>query len=151
IAAIRVRWVPALGALLGVLQLVEGYIFLGSMLTQPDSAAAFAFAAIFFAISLVGLVAGIGATVQNYRRPRSRPLVDPSAPAWIYPSLLALAALVLGGTLSTATQAGGILPGFSPEALAALPALRAKDYQFDQSKITARVGETVVLRLDNAD
>src|SRR5262245_3694734 len=145
IAAIRVRWVPALGALLCVLQLVEGYIFLGSMLTQPDSAATYAFAAIFFAISLVGLVAGIGATVQNYRMPRSRPFVDPSAPAWIYPSLLALAALVLGGILSTAIQPHGASTSFSPEALAALPALRAKDYQFDQSQISAKVGETVVL------
>ena len=151
ITAIRVRWVPALGALLCLLQLVEGYMFLGSSLTQPDSAATFAFAAIFFAISLVGLVAGVGATVQNYRAPRSRPFVDQPAPGWTYPALLALIALTLGGILSTAIQPHGASTSFSPEALAALPALRAKDYQFDQSKITARVGETVVLRLDNAD
>src|SRR5215475_646313 len=53
IAALRLRWLPALGALLCVLQLVEGYLFLGSSLTQPDSAATFAFAAAFFAISLL--------------------------------------------------------------------------------------------------
>src|SRR5215212_9665731 len=93
IAALRFRWVPALGALLCALQLIEGYIFLGSMLTDPDSAATFAFAALFFAITIVGLVAGIGATVQNYRAPRSRPFVDPLAPRWVYPALLALAAL----------------------------------------------------------
>jgi plastocyanin len=149
--ATRLRWVPALGALLCALQLVEGYMFVGSMLTEPDSAATFAFAAIFFAISIVGLVAGVGATVQNYRALRSRPFVDQPAPAWTYPALLALTALVLGGVLSTAIQPHGGSASFSPEALAALPALRAKDYQFDQSKITAKVGETVVLRLDNAD
>src|SRR6266511_1248258 len=46
IAALRFRWAPALGALLCALQLVEGYMFLGSMLTEPDSTAAFAFAAL---------------------------------------------------------------------------------------------------------
>jgi plastocyanin len=39
----------------------------------------------------------------------------------------------------------------SPEALAALPALTARDYQFDQPELEAKVGETVALRLDNAD
>jgi plastocyanin len=151
IAATRLRWAPALGALLCMLQLVEGFAFLGNRLTEPDSTVAFAFAAIFFAISIAGLVAGIGATVQHYRAPRSRPFVDPLAPAWIAPAVLALAALVLGGILTTAIQPRGVLPGFSPEALAALPALRAKDYQFDQTKITAKVGETVALRLENAD
>jgi len=151
IAAIRLRWVPALGALLCAAQLVEGAMFLGSMLTEPASAATFAFAALFFAITIVGLVAGVGATVQNYRAPRSRPFVDQPAPRSTYPALLALAALVLGGILSTAIQPRGVLPSFSPEALAALPALTAKDSQFEQRTITAKVGETVVLRLDNAD
>ena len=151
IVALRFRWAPALGALLCVLQLVEGYIFLGHTLTEPDSAATFAFAAIFFAISIVGLVGGVGATVQNYRAPRSRPFVDQPAPRWTYSALLALAALVLGGILSTAIQPHGASASFSPEALAALPALTAKDFEFDQREIRAKVGETVVLRLDNAD
>jgi len=151
IAALRLRWVPALGALLCALQLVEGAIFLGSMLTQPDSAATFAFAILFFAITLIGLVAGIAAIVQNYRAPRLRPFVDPPAPRWIYPGLRALTALVLGGILTSAIQPHGISSSFSPEVMAALPALRAKDYQFDQSIITAKVGETVALRLENAD
>ncbi len=151
IAALRFRWTPAVGALFCALQLVEGAIFLGSMLTEPDSAATFAFAALYFAITIVGLVAGIAATVQNYRVPRSRPFIDPPAPRSTYSALLGLAALVLGGILSTAIQPHGISPSFSPEALAALPALTAKDSQFEQRTITAKVGETVVLRLDNAD
>ena len=151
IVALRFRWPPALGALLCAAQLVEGAMFLGSMLTEPDTAATFAFAAVFFAITVVGLVAGVGATVQNYRTPRSRPFVDQPAPPWTYPAVLALAALVLGGILTTAIQPRGISPSFSSEALAALPALTAKDDMFDQQNITAKVGETVVLRLDNAD
>ena len=151
IVALRLRWAPAIGALLGALLLVEGYIFLGRELTEPTSAASFASAAIFFATAVVGLVAGIGATLQNYRAPRSRPFVAPPAPRWAYPALLAFAALVLGGILTTAIQPHGISPSFSPEALAALPALTARDFKFEQPSITAKVGQTVVLRLDNAD
>jgi FtsP/CotA-like multicopper oxidase with cupredoxin domain len=65
--------------------------------------------------------------------------------------LLVLIALTRGGILSTAIQPPGVLPNFSPEALAALPALTAKDEMYDRREITAKVGETVVLRLDNAD
>jgi plastocyanin len=151
VVAIRYRWTPALAALAGALQLVEGSIFLGHNLTEPDSAATFAFAGLFFAVSIVALLAGAGATVQSYRAPRSRPLVEPLAPRWIYPAMLALAALVLGGSLATAVQAGGVQPGFSPEALAALPALTTRNSAFDTSALSAKVGETVVLRLENAD
>src|SRR6266542_4707490 len=68
IVALRLRWAPALGALLCAAQLLEGYIFLGSSLTEPDSAATFAFAAIFFAISIVGLVAGVGPLCRTTAR-----------------------------------------------------------------------------------
>src|SRR5262249_21183566 len=94
---------------------------------------------------------GVAATVQNYRAARSRPFVDPLAPAWAYSALFGLIALTLGGILTTAIQPHGVSTSFSPEVMAALPALTAKDYQFDQSQITAKVGETVALRLDNAD
>jgi plastocyanin len=151
IVALRFRWAPAIGALLGAALIVEGYIFIGRELTEPTSIASFASTAIFFATAAVGLITGIGATAQNYRLPRSRPFIDPPAPRSIYPALLALAALVLGGILSTAIQPRGVLPSFSPEAVAALPSLTAKDSQFEQRTITAKVGETVVLRLDNAD
>jgi plastocyanin len=151
ISALRFRWAPAIGALLCALYLVEAYVFVTGELTEPNNAGSFASAAIFVATAVVGLVAGIGAVVQNYRAPRSRPFVNPPAPTWTYPSLLAVTALVLGSILTTAIQPRGLLPGFSPEALAALPALKAKDYLFDQSQISAKVGETVVLRLENAD
>ena len=151
IVASRFRWAPALGALVSAFLLVEGSLFLRDSLTQPDSAVTFAFAATFFATAIVGLVAGVAATVQNYRAPRSRPFVDPPAPRWTYPVLLALTALVLGGILTTAIQPRSIAPGVSPEVLAALPALRAKDNLFDRPEIRAKVGETVALRLDNTD
>ena len=151
IVALRFRWAPAIGALLGAALLIEGYVFISRELTEPANAANFAFAAVFFATSAVALVVGIAATVQNYRAPRSRPFVDPPAPGWTYPALLALTALTIGGILTTAIQPHGALSGVSPEALAALPALKARDFHFDQPKITAKVGESVALRLENAD
>ena len=151
IVATRFRWTPALGALLSGLLLVDGYMFLTDLLTLPDSVATFALAATFFASAIVGLSAGIGATVQQYRALRRRPFVDPPAPQWTYPALLAMTALALGGILTTAMQPRSTLPGLSPETLAALPALTSRDYQFDQPEIRAQVGETVALRLDNAD
>jgi plastocyanin len=151
IVAWRKRWTPAIGALVGGLLIVEGYVFIRDMLIQPASAADFADAAIFFGSATIGLVAGIGATVQNYGAPRSRPFVDQRAPAWTYPALLAFVALVLGGIVTTAVQPRAALPGVSAETLATLPALGAKDYLFQKSELRARAGETVVLRLDNAD
>jgi plastocyanin len=151
LAALRLRWAPVLAALVGALQIVEGSIVLRSALTEPDSTHTFAFAALFFGITIVALVAGVGATVQNYRAPRARPLVYQPAPAWVYPALLGLAALILGGILATATQTHGTLPGMSAEALAALPSLTTANQQFDQTNLSAKVGETVVLRLENAD
>jgi len=151
IVASRLRWAPALGALLSGLLLLEAYMFLTGMLVQPASAADFAFAAIFFATAIVGLVAGVGATMQNYRAPRSRPFRDPPAPSWVYPALLAFVALLLGGMLTTAIQPRGSLPGVSPEALAQLPTLTAKDGLFEQPEIKAKAGQTVALRLENTD
>jgi FtsP/CotA-like multicopper oxidase with cupredoxin domain len=151
IVASRFRWTPALGALFSGLMLVDGSMFLTDLLTQPDTTATFGLAASFFASAVVGLIVGIAATVQHYRAPRSRSFVNPPAPRWVYPALLALATLVLGGILTTAIQPHGLSTGFSPETLATLPVLTAKDHLFDQPEIKARVGETVALRLDNAD
>lgn len=151
LVSIRRRWTPALGALLGALWLLDAAIFLTNLLVQPDSTATFAFAALFFATSLVALVAGVAATVQHYRVPPSRPFVDPPAPPLTPMALLAFATLVLGSILTTAIQPRSELPGINSRALAALPALTTRDYQFDQTTITARVGKTVALRLDNAD
>ena len=151
IVALRFRWTPALGALLGGLFLVEGYIFLKDTLTQPDSAGSFAFTVAYLGTAAVALLSGLGALVQAYRAARQRPLVDRPAPRWVYPALLGFATLALGGILTTTIQAGGTSAGFTPEALASLPSLQARDYLFAQPEIKARVGETVVLRLDNAD
>jgi plastocyanin len=150
IVAWRKRWTPAVGAFVSFALVLEGYIFIGETLIQPPTAADFAFTAVFFGSALVGLIAGVGATVQHYRVSH-RPFVDPRWPTWTFPALLAFVGLVLGAIITTSVQTRGVLPGVSPETLAALPALTTKDYVFAQPEIRAKVGETVVLRLENAD
>ncbi len=39
--------------------------------------------------------------------------------------------------------------GVSPEVLAGLPAITTPGFKFEQTKLTAKAGETVALRLDN--
>lgn len=151
VVALRWRWTPALGALLLGLQIIEGVIFLQDMLTNPSSVSDFIFAASFFVISILGFVAGIGATIQNYRAPRTRPFVDPPAPSWIYPVMLASAVLLLGAIATTAIQTRGSASSVTPAAMAAMPVLQARDYEFAQTELKAKVGEIVMLRLDNAD
>jgi plastocyanin len=61
-----------------------------------------------------------------------------------------MATFVLGASLVAAVPPAGGTAGLNPEALAALPGLTARNSLFEQPTITARVGETVMLRLDNA-
>ncbi|GAC1355203.1 MAG: hypothetical protein NVSMB42_13460 [Herpetosiphon sp.] len=141
------RWTPALGALLNGLMLADAVIFVGDKLTHPDGAITFFIAALIFATNAVGLVAGLAATLQNYRRP----LAERKAPQWTGSALFSLAVLIIGATLATTIQPHGRQSSVSPEVLATLPALQMKNFQFEQQELKARVGETVAIRLVNGD
>jgi plastocyanin len=136
------RWTPLLGALLSGLVVAGNSGPIIYDLTHPEGFHAFAYMVVAVAFAVVGVVAGIGATAQNYRASERR------APRWLPTSLVALAALGLGAILVAAIprEAGA---GVSPEALAGLPALTTPDFRFDRSEIKVKVGETVALRLDN--
>jgi plastocyanin len=45
----------------------------------------------------------------------------------------------------------GASAGVSPEVLATLPSLTGRNYMFSQREIRVKAGETVALRLENAD
>jgi uncharacterized cupredoxin-like copper-binding protein len=94
------------------------------------------------ALALVGISAGVGAAVQNYRA-AERPM-----PRLVGPALLALATLCLGALLAGAIprEVGAAL---APRALANLPALTTPGYSFDRTELRVRAGELVALRLDN--
>ena len=98
------------------------------------------------AVLLLALMGGIAATVQNYRSPGVR-----RAPHWLSSMLAALGSLSLGAILVAAIPSEEAGIRVSPETVASLPAIRSKDFKFDLSEVRAKAGETVALRLDNAD
>ena len=64
------RWAPALGALVCGLVLIEEIPYIPDHFVHPETAAHLTFGLIAMPLLLVGLAAGIGATVRNYRSPR---------------------------------------------------------------------------------
>jgi len=64
------RWAPALGALVCGLVLIEEIPYIPDHFVHPETAAHLTFGLIAMPLLLIGLAAGIGATVRNYRSPR---------------------------------------------------------------------------------
>ncbi len=142
VIALGWRWAPLLGAMLGALIISGDPALIIHDLTHPEAFHLFVTVLLAVAMALVGIVAGISATVQNYRSPERH------TPRIMVPALAALATLCLGailvGAIPRETSAG-----VSPEVLAGLPAITTPDFRFEQTQLTAKVGETVALRLDN--
>jgi len=141
------RWAPLLGAIWCGLMLVMNIQFIVHDLTHPEQFAMFVLEVGLDLAMIGGVVGGLAATVQNYRRsPAER-----RTPAWLPYGLTAMAALSLGAVLVAAVVQGRESSSVSQETLAALPALSAKAAQFAQPELHAQAGEIVALRLDNAD
>jgi plastocyanin len=141
------RWTPLLGAALYVLLFFNFTPTLLTALSHPGDTYLFAINVIFFALAAVGITAGIGATVQNYRRDAA----DRLAPRWLVAGLTGLAGIVLGAILVAAGTGAGAESSVSPQALAPLPSFTAQDSQFAPTALNAHVGQPVALRLDNRD
>src|SRR5262245_50853478 len=69
IVATRWRWVPLLGAFYWILLFVMNWKVIPYDITHPEAYNTFAFTVLAEAVTVVGIVAGVGATVQNYRAP----------------------------------------------------------------------------------
>lgn len=143
VLGVRRRWAPLLGALYWALFLAANAPYLAHDLTHPEFQASFTFSVVLVVPALIGLAAGIGAAVQNYRAAPA-----PRTPRWFFTGLAVVAGLSLGAILVGALPRGS---GVSAVALAELPALTTAKYQFDQTELRARVGEAVALRLENLD
>lgn len=146
---VRRRWAPLFGSLYWVLFLAANVPYLSHDLAHPEIFTSFAFSIVLVLPALAGLTSGIAAAVQNYR---SADTTDepPRIPRWYLSGLTAAAALGLGAILTAAVTPASA-SGVSTETLAALPALTAANHQFGQAELHARTGETVALRLENAD
>jgi plastocyanin len=140
------RWTPLVGALIGGLllfMLAPGMPFIlgqaGSPMQPP--------LLIIAALSLVAVVAGISATVQNYRHAP----VERRTPRLLPYSVVALLSLVAGAISLAAVPQPSVDAGIDPAALAGVPTLGVQDFAFTEPVIRVKAGETVTLRLDNAD
>ncbi len=136
------RWTPLLGALLSVMVIAGNSGPVIYDLQHPESFHLFAFMVVAVALALTGTVAGISATVQNYRKAERR------TPRSMVPGLFALVGVCAGALLVAALprEAGAAI---SPEQLAHLPAIMTPGFTFDQAELRVKAGETVALRLDN--
>jgi plastocyanin len=92
IVATRWRWSPLLGALLYGLMFALFIPIMPYALGHPNETYLFALNVVFLALAVVGIGAGIGATVQNYRKGEG----ELRAPRWLGGSLSGLAGLVAG-------------------------------------------------------
>lgn len=144
---LRWRWTPALGAVLLLLPVAMlAPMFMG-VLGEYSVAGLkmFTWVAVFLAVVVVGIVAGISATVQNYLRPA----VERRAPRLLVPALVAVVAIIVGATLVVAAPQPGTVMDINPESLAALPALGTANFEFTQKELRLKAGQPVTMRLDN--
>jgi heme/copper-type cytochrome/quinol oxidase subunit 2 len=145
VVAIGWRWAPVLGALWCGFIIAGNAQDLSYNLAHPANTHEFNFALVLLATATVGIVAGVSATVQNYRSAeRGTPRLLPFA-------LTALIALCMGAILVAAIPQSGASASVSDSALAELPALTTANSAFSQQEIYAKVGEMVALRLENGD
>jgi plastocyanin len=137
------RWAPLPGLIPG---LVVPALFGSMLLADPASPPFFPGLLLVGCGALVG-IAAIAGTIQNYRRPAGdRPL-----PRWVARAGVLLAGLLAGAALTALAPRPAASAGIGPEVLASLPSLTGQNFTFSQGAIHARVGETVALRLENAD
>lgn len=139
------RWAPLLGALWSVFIVAGNGAEIAHSLSHPADVRGFAFTLFMLAMGAIGLLAGIGAAVQNYRGGERR------SPRALAAGLALLAGVFAGALFAAAISASGVNAGVSPETLASLPALKAVNFAFDQQEIRVSAGDTVALRLENGD
>ena len=157
VVAVRRRWTPLLGSvvalLLGLLLILPAATEIAHALGSPNDPM-FAVLTVLFPALAVAFLGGIGATVQNYRRPAGAehaPAPGAPAPRWLVVGLIAMVGAIAGANAVAAIPQKGAAASVSPEALASLPAVSTRGFAFEQPELRVRAGELVALRLENAD
>jgi plastocyanin len=146
VCATRWRWAPHLAVVWSVLANVPGLEPVSYDLTQPSETGTFIATLLSLALLLVTVVAGVAAIVYGDRQ-----VAEGRTPRWLTGFLVGMATFVLGAGLVAAIPSPDGTAGLSSAELAALPGLATRNFKFEQPTLTARVGETTMLRLDNAD
>lgn len=136
------RWTPILGVVWSTIMLVGSAERALTHLAQPASTLQFGTQLLLLGILLTGIVAGIGATVQNYRRPAA----EQRLPRWVPWGYVALAGLFVGAVAVAAIpQPSGTQ--VDAATLAGLPLIPLS--AFEGGEIRVRAGELSALRLAN--
>lgn len=137
------RWAPLLAALPGV----AIPAMFGPFLLADAGSPAYLPGLLLVGIGALATVSGIAATIQNYRRAAG----ERALPRWAPIYAAVLAGAVLGASLISFQPKPAPSAGVSPDVLQSLPGLVGKNFDFDQHEIRVKAGETVALRLQNAD
>ena len=139
------RWTPLLGV--GW----SGFLLFGKLdlvlydLAHPENTHMFAWMLVMVALAVVGIVSGVGATVQNYRHPAAERRI----PTWVPWSFTALVSLLVGAILVAAIPQTGNGVQVSPATLAQLPAVTLEAFQGGEIRVKA--SELTALHLENTD
>lgn len=146
VVATRWRWAPHLAVLWCVASVIPGLQPYTYNLTHPSDTGKFIGTVLDFALLLITVGAGVAATVAGERRTAAG-----DVPRWLRGFLIGVVAFALGASLVAMIPQSEASAGVSPAVLAQLPALTTAHNMFGRPQLRAKVGETVVLRLDNRD
>jgi plastocyanin len=148
IYAARWRWTPLLGLAYWMLLIALNTSHLAHDIAHPEFLSEFAFTGLVLALTVIGIVTGVGATLQNYRRAAEEMSVG-RVPRGFSAMVCGIAGMCLGAVLLAAFVPASASPSVSAQTLASLPALGANHTHFEQTELRAKVGEIVALRLEN--
>ncbi len=142
------RWAPALGGVVaGLLLAMFGGPILETLKTPSGGALMFGLMAATLVAVVLGVISGIGATVQYYRRSVESRLM----PRTLRIALPVTLGILAGAIAVAAVPIEGMMADVDAATLAALPTLETKNFEFAQKELRVKAGETVTLRLANAD
>jgi plastocyanin len=146
VCATRWHWAPLLAVLWVLVSVVPGLEPYTYNLLHPSETALFANTLLGLALLLIAVVAGVAATITEWRQTANVP-----TPGWLRGFLIGTTTFVVGASLVAAIPPPDAAAGVSAETLTQLPALVAGRNTFDQAELRARIGQTVALRLENTD
>jgi plastocyanin len=137
------RWTPILGASWSGLMIAGNLDHIRYDLVHPENTHVFAWTLVMLGLTVVGIVAGISATVQNYRYAAP----DRRTPPWVPWGLTTVGALVVGAILVAAIPQTGSGAQVSPAVLEQLPAITLN--AFNEGEIRVKAGQLAAFRLEN--
>jgi plastocyanin len=137
------RWAPFLGAAWSAFMIAGNLAHIRYDLQHPENTHLFAWNLVMLALTVIGVIAGVAATVQNYHQPAA----DRRTPRWLPWGLTATGALVVGAILVAAIPQVSTAASISPAVLDRLPSVTLDAY--NGGEIRVKAGQLAAFRLEN--